>query len=206
MKKTLMIAGLILFALSSFARRYMVKSGEVSFSVAAPMRMLHATNNQLTGMLDLATGDIFFEVPVAGFLFQNEYQPDQYDSAIGRRFNGFYMSTEHYPTAAYKGRIINPSAINLEQDGTYQVETEGILTIRGTGNPVKLPGTAVVRKGEISITCAFTTNTAAYKIRVPRLVRGTFFHEVDISVSGLLVPEQLQSGYKEKGPAKKGSR
>ncbi len=189
MKKAFIIAGLILLTISSYARRYKVQSGEVSFSVAAPMRQLHAMNNQLTGTLDPGTGAIFFHVPVSGFLFQNEYQPDRYDSATWRRFTGFYMSTDHYPAATYKGHIVNLEDINLERDGTYNVETEGTLTIRGTGNKVKIPGTAVVRKGKVAIRCTLTTNTAAYKIRVPQLIRGAFFQEVDISVSGVLVPD-----------------
>jgi len=185
MKKVIAILYLSFFA-AELRAQLILHTGEVSFSVMAPMRRINAVNTEVTGSWDDITGRLRVEVPVAGFLFRNEFIADSFDIATQRRFVGFYMSGDAYPSASYVAKVINMDEVNLRRNGTYQVYTAGMLTINGVSREVSIPGEAVVLAGEVSIKASVRISTADYQVHVPEVIRGAFFQEVEVWVKGVL--------------------
>ena len=179
MKK--MMSLLLVVAVTStsvFAQKYMTRTGKVSFFSSTSVENIEAFNNETASVLDSKTGDIVFQVPIKSFKFEK--------ALMQEHFNENYMESTKYPKAEYKGKIANLGDVNFAKDGTYNVKTQGKLTIHGVTRDVSLPGTVTVKGNDVTVNSKFSVRTADYGIKIPSVVEGKIAKSIEVTVNSIL--------------------
>lgn len=160
--------------LTGTAQKYFSKTAKVSFVSEAPIEKIVATNNSGYLVMDVATGQLEMSVLIKAF---------QFDKALMQEhFNENYMESDKYPKAFFKGRIENISALSLTNDGTYQADVVGNLTIHGIIKPFSTHAKMIVNGGKISAEGNFEVAIADYGIEVPKVVRDNIAKQVMVSI------------------------
>ena len=175
MKKSILTLALTALLLPAFAQRYMSRTGRVSFFSATPVENIEAINNEAACALNPATGELQFIVPVKSFKFEKELMQEH--------FNENYMESSKYPKAEFKGKVVNPGAVNLGKDGTYNVQAAGKLTIHGVTRDITIPGTLTVKNGTVSTDSKFTVRCGDYGIKIPSVVASKIAEEIKVTVA-----------------------
>lgn len=174
MKKIALIFTLALFVLSANAQKYMTKNGFIGFFSHTPMEDIKGDNNQVAGVIDIATGDMVFQALVKSFHFDR--------ALMEEHFNENYMESEKFPKATFKGKITNLSAVNFTKNGTYEVTVEGDLTIHNVTNKVTNKGTIEIITGGINASSKFKIVPEDYKIEIPGVVREKISKDLEVTV------------------------
>src|SRR3982750_3786358 len=83
----------LILAQSKFA----TQKGEISFASKAQLELIKATSDKAQGLIDPATGQFAFNVPIQSFRgFNSELQR--------QHFNENYMESDRYPKATFTGK------------------------------------------------------------------------------------------------------
>lgn len=174
--KTLTFGIILAFVLLPLtAQKYICKTGYVKFYSHTAIEDIEAINNQAASILDAATGDFQVSLLVRSFSFKKELMQEH--------FNENYMESDLYPKSTFKGKIVNLDKINFQQDGTYEAEVEGDLTIHGVTKRVTTKGQIIIAKGLPSAKAVFKVLTADYNIKIPDLVKDNIAKEIEITVN-----------------------
>lgn len=177
--KKLLIAALVLCCSGNlFAQKYMTRTGKVTFFSSTPLENIEAFNNEVASVVDAKSGDVVFQVPIKSFKFEK--------ALMQEHFNENYMESDKYPKAEFKGKIADVSGVNFAKDGTYNVKTNGKLTIHGVTKDVSLPGTITVKGNSITASSKFSVHTADYNINVPKVVEGKIAKSIEVTVNSVL--------------------
>jgi len=155
--------------------RFYTKSGQISFFSRAPLESIEAGNKNVTCVLDRKTGQLQFVVLMKGFEFKK--------ALMQEHFNENYVESSKFPKAEFKGQILNNSDINYKQDGTYQANVKGKLSIHGETKEIESAGTVTIKDGKISATSDFKILLSDYKITIPALVKDKVSNSVSITVN-----------------------
>jgi len=176
MKKTILILALVTVTGSLFAQKKTTTSATVSFDASTSLDALpKAENNTVIAAIDTKTGVVQFEANVKNFAFTNP--------TIQQHFNGAqWMNSDTYPSFTFKGNIANLSDVNFAQNGTYTANVEGILTIKGKDQKLKIPATITVADGAISGTSSFSFKLADYDITGTPIDGGKVAREPKVTV------------------------
>jgi len=182
MKRLIIIFALLMMGISVYSQTvYMTRSGQISFFSKTPMENIEAVNNEVTSMLNPASGEVVFAVLIKSFRFEK--------ALMEEHFNENYMESDKLPKSTFQGKIKNPDAITFTKDGTYPVTIEGDLTIHGVKQHVAFPGTLVISKNSISATSSFQLKPSDYNISIPSLVAEKIAKTIDVKVNCQYVPK-----------------
>ena len=174
--------GLICSFSASFAGQYNFEKGTISITLPAPVGQILAVNQSITGYIQPGTGDMDFEVIVEGFHFITSFMPDYINEETTERFREYYLETDRFPKAFYKGKITDLTKINFTKDGIYNVETNGVITVHGVTQKINRNAIIIVKGRKIILKTDFVLNLDSYKIRKPELLKKVFFKEVAVAV------------------------
>ena len=177
MKKMILIMALITVTASLFAQKKTTTSAVVAFDASTAIDALpKAENKTVVAALDTKTGAVAFEAPVKNFAFSNP--------TIQEHFNGQnWMNSDKFTSFTFKGKIVDPAAVDYTKNGTYNVEVEGKLSVRGKEQSLKAPATIVVKDGVINTSSNFTIKLADYEISGTPIDAGKVSKEPKISVT-----------------------
>lgn len=103
--------------------------------------------------------DLYFEVDL-----------NSLDTGIGMRNNHMrenYLITDTYPYAAYKGKIVKAARPGGSE---MLVDVDGVMTIHGTGKPLRVTGRVRVDGDRYRLTCSFPLDIRDFGIEVPSLM------------------------------------
>ena len=177
LKKIVLFLALIVATGSVFAQKKITTSATIKFDATTSIDDLaKAENKTVIGALNTKTGEIVFEANVKNFAFTNP--------TMQGHFNGpSWLDSDKHPSFTYKGNITDLSAVNFTKDGTYQVKTEGILTIKGIDKKLVTPATITVKGGTISATADFSIKLSDYGITGSPIDGGKVAKEPKINVS-----------------------
>jgi polyisoprenoid-binding protein YceI len=78
-----------------------------------------------------------------------------------------YMNSAKFPKSTFIGTITNIASVNFTKNGTYNVVTEGTLTMHGIAQKVKQNGTIIIANGKVSLKSVFKIKPKAFGIKVP---------------------------------------
>ena len=149
-------------------------SGKVKFLSDAPLEMIKAESNQLTGIVDMAESKFAFSVRLKSF--------DGFNSALQKEhFHENYMESDKYPTLTYAGKLLDKPDLTL--DGVYEVRSKGNFIIHGINKERILKNKIIVQNGKVSIESSFTVFLLDYNITIPRIVHKKIAEEIQISLS-----------------------
>lgn len=178
MKRIFATALLIAISATGYAQKYMTRTGKVTFFSSTPVENIEAINNETAAVIDAATGEMVYQVPVKSFRFQNQLMQEH--------FNENYMESDKFPKAVFKGKLVNLAAVNFQKDGSYSASATGQLTIHGVTKTVTIPGTIVISKGQITANSKFKVKTADYGIKIPGVAAGKIAENIEVTVNTIL--------------------
>lgn len=176
MKKLVLIGMMLLvFMLSVRAQgKYFTRDGFISFFSHTAIEDISARNNKVASVLDMASGQLEFAVLMKAFEFKK--------ALMQQHFNESYVESEKYPKAEFRGKILNIGSVDLTRDGTYPVQVEGALTIKGVTKPLQTNASLMVKGGLPQGIAEFKLKPADYNIEIPSLVRANIAEEILVKV------------------------
>jgi hypothetical protein len=178
MKTSSLLLALVFASLSCFGQKYMTRTGKVSFFSSTPMENIEAVNNEVASALDASNGSFAFQVLIKSFRFEK--------SLMQEHFNENYMESDLYPKAEFKGKLVNPSAVNFAKDGKYEVSGTGQMTIHGVTKTITVPATVTVEGKNVTVVSKFKVKPSDYGIKIPSVVAGKVASEIEVTVSSIM--------------------
>ena len=178
MKKYGLLLLLACLGSTTFAQRFMTRTGKVTFFSSTSIENIEAINNEMACAVDGSTGDLVFQVPIKSFKFEK--------ALMQEHFNENYMESDKYPKAEFKGKIANMGAVNLNKDGNYNVTGTGKMTIHGVTRDVSAPGTITVQGGNVTAVSKFKVRPADYGIKIPGIVAGKIAQDIEVSINSVM--------------------
>lgn len=174
---------LLLNAMSSVAQNviFEAKNGNVNFSSKAPQELISATSKHLVGVLDVNKKQFAFKIDISSFNgFNNALQKSH--------FNENYMESSLYPTAIFKGKIIE--SIDLSQKGSVMVRAKGKLSIHGVEQDRIIDVQVnVLYAHKIEVKSTFKVMLADHNIKIPRVVTDKLSPEILVEVEAQMQPK-----------------
>ncbi|MBU0764113.1 MAG: YceI family protein, partial [Bacteroidetes bacterium] len=82
----------------------------------------------------------------------------------------------------FAGKILDHDKEDLTQEGKYEVEVEGDMTLHGCTRRICEKGILEVTDGKITGTSKFKIALKDYKIKIPRLVDEKVAEVIDVAV------------------------
>jgi polyisoprenoid-binding protein YceI len=173
MKRIIFLLLLIFLFFIASAQKYMTKNGYIGFFSHTPVEDIKADNNQVASVLDLATGDIVFQVLIKSFKFEN--------ALMEEHFNENYLESEKFPKSTFKGKITSLNAVDLSKKGTYDVTVEGELSIHGVSKPLTAKGSVEVADAGITANSKFILVPEDYNVKIPSVVRNNIAKTIEVT-------------------------
>jgi len=183
MQKISMLAALLLFMAAPLAaQRFFTRDAKLFFdaTAASSPEKIQASTKSGTCVLDTQTGKMEWKVLIKGFQMEK--------ALMQEHFNENYLESSKFPNAQFKGAITNLSEVNFAQDGKYNTQVKGQLTMHGVTKDLDVSGVVKVNKGSISLISTFNVLAADYGISIPSLVSDKIAKTIKVSVEALLQP------------------
>lgn len=178
MKTNKIILLLMLLAFKNInadAQVYYTKNGNISFFSKTVLENIDAENNQVISVLNAGTGALQFSLLNNAFHFPK--------AKMEADFNEDYMESDKYPRSTFKGTITNLADVNFNKDGSYPVKVNGDLTIHGVTKNISVPGTIVIKNGNVSASSSFKVLVSDYKIKIPSIVSNKIRESIEVKVA-----------------------
>jgi hypothetical protein len=180
MKILALLVSIALFSQGVFAQKYFTKTAKVTFFSTTPMEDIKATSNQVTSIIDFATGDVVFKMLIKTFQFPK--------ALMQEHFNEKYLESDKIPDSQFKGSIENLASIDLTKDGTYPVTVAGNLTIHGVTKPYTTKGAITVNGGQVSANAKFDVKLADHDVKIPGAVKDNIAETVEVTMEAAYAP------------------
>lgn len=176
------LACLFVFAMmqEAVAQRYFTRDGEIKFFSEAPLENIEAKSAKVLCILDLAKGQVAVDLLVKSFEFPKKLMQEH--------FNENYMESHEFPKSTFKGSFDVPKALEDMEDGSYEVQVSGEITIHGVTKPINMPIELTVADGMINTSFDFTVKVADHDIEIPNLVVDNIAEEILVSAKFALEP------------------
>lgn len=174
MVKNLICCAVIFCSLKSEAqKKFSTEDGTIKFVSNAELELIQASSSKLQGIIDPATNQFAFSIPVQSFRgFNSDLQREH--------FNEKYMESEKYPKITFAGKIIEQ--IDFATDGTYDVRAKGDLDIHGQKQTRIIKSKVEISDGVVSIVADFKVPLADHNISIPRIVNQKIATEIEVNV------------------------
>lgn len=165
--------GALLLALPD-AAVYQGTEGTVHFVSDAPLELIEAQSNDLSGLVNTGENSFAFLIKTRGFEgFNSPLQQEH--------FHENYMESDRYPTASFAGKFIEN--ISTLPPGKHVVRAKGNLTIHGQTVPRIIKCELRWTPPHMEISSRFTVLLADHKITIPQVVNQKIAEEVTVEVS-----------------------
>lgn len=168
-------------AMRASSQLYYTKNGDISFFSKSVLQNIEADNNQVISVLNTQTGALQFSLLNNAFQFEKAKMQED--------FNDNYIESDKYPRSFFKGNITNLQAVNFSQDGTYNVNVIGDLTIHGVTKHISTPATITIKNGNISGKSVFHILVKDYNIDIPTIVSKKVADNIEVRVNCTYQPK-----------------
>lgn len=180
MKKLFIIIGWAFISKSLFAQHiYSCTNGHVQFHSDAPLEIIQASSEKLTGAFDADKRTFSFNLKISSFEGFNSPRQREH-------FNENYLESEKYQQATFKGKIIED--FKLHEDSIYEVRAKGVLTIHGIDAERIIKLKMSTKNNTIKVLSDFTILLKDYNIRIPKVVHEKITSEVLVKIKVELLP------------------
>lgn len=161
---------------------YFTRNGKVSFFSKTPMENIDAVNNEVFSVVDFQKGEIAFAILIKSFRFEK--------ALMEEHFNENYLESTKFPKATFNGKINNTNQINLKQNGVYQVQITGNMTIHGITKNITTEGQMTIADDGITAISNFKLKVKDFDIIIPGLVADKIADTIDVTVDCLYKPKE----------------
>jgi len=157
---------------------YITHNGSASFTSNAPLEIIKAQSNEVTGAINVADRSFVFSISNRSF--------EGFNSSLQQEhFYENYMETQLYPVSTFKGKIIED--IDPENRGEQTVRAKGILDIHGVSQERIIKGILQVKENSMHIQASFTILLEDHKIKIPRVVNQKIAENIEVVISAELI-------------------
>jgi hypothetical protein len=172
---------LVLFYSFKADKIYVTNNGKIIFKSEAPLEIIKASSNQLTGILNLESKEFVFSVPMKSF--------EGFNSPLQKvHFNENYIQSDKYPDAKFKGKVIED--IDFQLPGEYKIRAKGKFTVHGKENPMNIKCDLTISKSEIQVASSFEIFLKDHDIQIPTIVNQKLSEKINVSVKFVLKPKK----------------
>ncbi len=179
MKFNIILCLMALCVMQARAQKYSTIKSSVVFFSDAPIEDITADNKSGIALLDVASKQVAFSIPIAEFIFEK--------ALMQEHFNEKYMETEKYPKASFQGTLNN---LSMTTHTDQSVVASGKLNIHGVTRDVSIPGTIRVETdGTIKLRSTFVVQLKDYKISIPKLLWENIAEQVEVTIDFTLQPK-----------------
>lgn len=179
----LLIASVNAFT-QSIDNTFLCRNGHISFISDAPLELIKASNEKLTGVLNASDRSFSFRVPIKNF--------EGFNSSLQRvHFNEDYLETELFPISTFKGKIIEE--VDLDVPGEHKIRAKGKLSIHGVEIDRIIRCDLIVKNGQMNVNASFTVFIADHNISIPSILNQKIAKEVKVDVSFTFFPSEQQT-------------
>ncbi|GAB7088099.1 YceI family protein [Marinifilum fragile] len=151
---------------------YRVQSGFVSFFSSAPLEDIYAENKKVKSIINLASGEFAFVIPISGFQFKK--------SLMQTHFNDKYLESDQYPNATFTGTITYPKSLN--KTGENHVVAVGVIKIHGVEQKISIPANLTIAQNKLLVQSEFILKPKDFDIKIPRILIKNIAEDVLVNV------------------------
>lgn len=157
---------------------YVVSKSKVEFTSDAPLELIKANSNQLTGLIKISDRSFAFRIPMKSF--------DGFNSALQKtHFNENYLESAKYPYTIFEGKIIEE--INFKETGEFTVRGKGRFICHGVEQERIIRCKITNSSGIIKIAAEFTVLLDDHNINIPSVVSQKIAEEIKVNIEIELV-------------------
>ncbi|MEQ1746866.1 MAG: YceI family protein [Saprospiraceae bacterium] len=178
----LVLAFLALSPATGTAQKLLTRDARIQFDSDTPLEKITGINKSGTAVLDAQTGRMEWKALIKGFVFEK--------ALLQEHFNENYMESDKFPSATFKGELLQFKEVNFAKNGTYNVKAKGKMKIHGVEKEIEVPGTLVVENGNAKINANFQVACADYGIEIPGAVRDKIAKTIAIQIAATLAPKK----------------
>lgn len=147
---------------------------DITLFSEAPLENIEARSVSGISVLNPATGELQFTVPIRSFEFRKKLMQEH--------FNENYMESDKYPNARFKGKLIEK--IDLNADGDYPVTATGDLEVHGVKRVRSIKGLISIRNKQVEVSSTFDVKCEDHKIKIPQIVFQKVAETIRVKVKG----------------------
>lgn len=151
------------------------RNGKINFFSKTTAENIDANNNEVFSIIDPQKNEVAFQVLNTGFKFEK--------ALMQEHFNENYIESSKFPKAIFQGTITDPSMVDFNKEGNYNVTVTGSLLMHGVTNKVTIPATVHIADKKVSAESKFTIKLADYNIKIPAVVANQISETVVVSVN-----------------------
>jgi hypothetical protein len=178
LNRVLIVSIVLCLSANSFAQgKYKVQKSDMSFTSNAELELIKASSTETQGIIDPATNQFAFSVPITSFRgFNSDLQR--------QHFNDNYMESSKFQKASFSGKIIEQ--VNYSRDSVYTVRAKGELDIHGQKQTRIIKARLAVKNNGLQIDADFNVPLADHNISIPRIVSQKIATEIDVKLRATL--------------------
>lgn len=160
------------------AQLYITNEGTATFTSDAPLELISATSDELSGAIDVSDNRFAFRIANKSFIGFNSALQQEH-------FYENYIETDKYKYSSFQGKIIEK--IDLSNPGSQQVRAKGTLSIHGVEQERIVKATLTVAKNKLTVLCGFTVPLEDHDIRIPNVVYQKIAEVINVEVNAELI-------------------
>lgn len=160
------------------AQIYLSNSGGAVFTSDAPLELIRASSDELSGAIDFSDNRFAFRIANKSFIGFNSALQQEH-------FYENYIETEKYTYSSFQGKIIEK--IDLENSNAQEVRSKGILSIHGVEQERIIKATLTVDGDQIHLTSVFEVPLEDHNIRIPNVVYRKIAEIIDVDIDATLI-------------------
>lgn len=167
------------FGIIGFSQnKKITKTGTLFFEASVPsFEEVKATNDAVTCILNTKTGEIASLALIKGFHFRI--------ALMEEHFNKFYINSDRYPKATFKG-IIEGFNWDIIGKDPKEFKMKGKLELHGKSKKIATSVTLRKIDNDLEILSAFSVNSDDFNIKIPQIVKKKVSKIVTIKTAFLL--------------------
>ena len=141
------------------AQRFATRDARISFLSETPVEDIRAESTEASAILDLATGQVAFQVPILSFHFPK--------ALMEEHFNENYMESERFPKATFRGTL---NGLDPALSGIQNVTATGVLEMHGVAVEREVSGTMEQTGSGWVLDAQFDVPCEDHDIDIPKVV------------------------------------
>jgi polyisoprenoid-binding protein YceI len=158
---------------------YFTNTGYVDFTSDAPLEIIKASSDKLTGILDLNDRSFRFSVPMTSF--------QGFNSAMQRtHFNENYLESDKFPNSTFNGKVIEE--VDFTQPGNIRIRAKGQFTIHGITQDRIIQCNVKAGPNSIEVNANFTVPLKDHDITIPSIVQQKIAEIIVVNIQFTLKP------------------
>lgn len=165
------------FCIQASAQQFATREAHISFLSETPLEDIRAESQEASAILDLATGQLAFQVPILSFHFPK--------ALMEEHFNENYMESEQFPKASFRGTL---SGLDPGVKDAQGVVAKGTLEMHGVSMEREVTGTMVRTDLGWSLNASFPVACVDHAIDIPKVVSENIAEVIDVTLSATLMP------------------